>query len=562
MKKFRCIILVLTVLYFPLLQDTHALEGNPSWRDSIKPHVARDLNPDPDIVEVIIVATESYVRFDGQVSTTVWTYNGTIPGPTIDGKVGDTLIVHFFNNLPEETTVHWHGVKVPANMDGSNIAQKAVPPNGYFRYEFDLLEASTFWYHPHIRTNEQVEKGMYGALIVHDPNEDQILGFPENEHVLLFDDILLDENGQVAEPYPSEPLENALTQVNGREGNTLLVNGRSSAGGFIQSGIPHRLRMINTSNTRFMRISIRDHRMWRIGGDGGLLENPIEILPIELVRDPDPQHGGQMISDPDPSKGVLLTPGERADIVFTPNKEGPVYIEWHDVARGRHNGFYTPTNNIFLTHEHNDGLNPPQTLLTLDLFGDQNGQEYIPPEELREIEPVDTADAGQIMVMFGHTNPDPNGNVIFFAAMKNQMPLPFMMVTPDDAPAAFVGETYIISVTNLTGGDHNFHLHGFNFQLIDTEFVDMENQGNNYVVPAPYLEWKDTILIPRRPGAKGMSRTITRLAVHIDDTGREGLVQAFGKEPGEDTSGGWLFHCHLLEHSNRGMMSFLQVFNP
>ncbi|MHC4203607.1 MAG: multicopper oxidase family protein, partial [Planctomycetota bacterium] len=301
MKKIECLILIVTVLYFLLPEDTNALEGDSEWTYSIKPHVARDLNPDPDIVELILVATESYVRFDNETSTIVWTYNGSIPGPTIDGKVGDTLIVHFFNNLPEETTVHWHGVKVPANMDGSNISQQAVPPGGYFKYEFDLLEASTFWYHPHIRTNEQVEKGMYGALIVHDPNEDQILGLPENEHVLLLDDVLLDENGQIAEPYPSEPLENALTQVNGRRGNILLVNGRPSAEGFIQRGVPHRLRMINTSNTRFMRISIRDHRMWRIGGDGGLLENPIEILPIELVQDPDPQHGGQMISDPDPS---------------------------------------------------------------------------------------------------------------------------------------------------------------------------------------------------------------------------------------------------------------------
>ncbi len=559
MKKFS-FSLALTLLYFLLPQDTHALGEDPSWSDSIKPHAARDLNPDPDIVEVILVATESYTKFNSEVSTTVWTYNGSVPGPTIDGKVGDTLIVHFFNNLPEETTVHWHGVKLPANMDGSHIAQKAVPPGGYFRYEFKLLVASTFWYHPHVRTNEQVEKGMYGALIIHDPNEHEVLGLPENEHILFLDDILLDENGQVAEPYPSEPLERALTQVNGRQGNLFIVNGRSSAEGFIQRGVPHRLRMINPSNTRFMRVSIRNHRMWRIGGDGGLLENPLEILPIELI--PDEFHAGQMRSDPDPSKGILLTPGERADIVFTPNKEGPVYLEWHDITRGRHSGFYLPSGNIFLTHMHDDGFDPAQTLLTLELSEDQGGEEYIPPQDLREIEPLDTTNADMIMVMFGHMNPDPNGNTTFFAAMKDGMPLPFMMVTPDDAPVATVGETYIISVNNMTGGDHNFHIHGFHFQWIDTEFVDMEDPNNNYVVTAPHVEWKDTILIPRRPGAKGMSRTITRLAIHIDDTGREGLIQAFGKEPSDDTSGGWLFHCHLLEHANRGMMSFLQVLYP
>lgn len=562
MRKYSFVMLYPLVLSILSPQNIRALGQDSSWTGNIKPHVARDLNPDPDIVEVLLVATESFVRFDGETNTTVWTYNGEIPGPTIEGKVGDKLIVHFFNNLPEETTVHWHGVKVPANMDGSNISQKAVHPGGYFRYELNLLEASTFWYHPHIRTNEQVEKGLYGALIVHDPDEDKNLGLPENEHVLLLDDILLDENGQVAEPFPSEPRDNALMQVNGRIGNMLLVNGQSSAEGVIQRGVPNRLRLINTSNARFMRISIRNNRMWRIGGDGGLLESPIEILPIELVPDPDPTHGGQMISDPDPSKGLLLTPGERADIVFTPNQgEDRLYLEWHDIARGRHTA-YNISGNIILSHQHHDGLNPAQILLTLELFSDQEGEEYIPPQNLRVIEPLDTTDADQIMVMFGHTDPDPNGNVTFFAAMKNQMPLPFPLVTPDDAPVATVGETYIINVTNMTGGDHNFHIHGFQFQWIDTEFIDMETPNNNYIVSAPYLEWKDTILIPRRPGTKGMSRTITRLAVHIDDTGREGLVEAFGKEPGDDTSGGWVFHCHLLEHADRGMMSFLQVFYP
>jgi FtsP/CotA-like multicopper oxidase with cupredoxin domain len=506
--------------------------------------VARDINPDPNIVEVTLVASESYVEFAPGVNTTVWAYNGATPGPTIEGKVGDKLIVHFFNILPEETTIHWHGVKVPANMDRSHIAQKAVAPGGYFRYEFDLLEASTFWYHPHIRANEQVEKGLYGALVVRDPDEDQRLGLPEREHVLLLDDVLLDENGQVAEPYPREPLGNALTQVNGREGNTLLVNGRASATGFIQRGVPHRLRMVNTSNTRFMRVSIRGHRMWRIGGDGGLLESPVAILPVELIR------------------GILLTPGERADVVFTPNGEGPVYVEWHDIARGRHTASYRWDGTIGLGHEHDDGLYPPQTLLTFELLGDQEGPEYVPPQHLRDIEVIDTDQAGQIVVTFGHTFPDPNGDITFFAAMKDGMPLPFVMVTQDDAPVAVVGETYVITVNNLTGGDHNFHIHGFQFQWIETELLDSGNLSNNYVVPAHYLEWKDTILIPRRPGARGTSRTITRLAVRIDDTGREGLIEAFGKEPGEDTSGGWLFHCHLLEHSNRGMMNFLQVLYP
>ena len=100
-------------------------------------------------------------------------------------SLGDTVIVHFYNELPQETTVHWHGVELPATMDGSHISQNPVLPGEYFRYEFKVMRPSLFWYHPHIRSNEQVEKGLYGALLVRDPVQNEALGLPDTEHVLL-----------------------------------------------------------------------------------------------------------------------------------------------------------------------------------------------------------------------------------------------------------------------------------------------------------------------------------------------------------------------------------------
>ncbi len=299
------------------------------WVGEIQPRAAHDFNPSPDTVEVVIVAYPRKLNFgDGHKRTRVWTYNGGIPGPTINARIGDTLIVHFFNFLPEESTIHWHGLELPSNMDGSHISQNPVPRGGYFRYEFPLLRASTFWYHPHVRSNEQVEKGLYGALVVRDPELDRELGLPLHESLLILDDVLLDEHGQIAEAFPSDPLENAVIQANGREGNVLLVNGRAAARARLAEGVPHRLRLINASNTRFMRLSVPDHRLWRIGGDSGLVETPIEINPIGMVHPDGHGHGGgmgspHMISDPDLSKCVLLTPGERADIVFTPH--GPTF---------------------------------------------------------------------------------------------------------------------------------------------------------------------------------------------------------------------------------------------
>ena len=544
---------------------------------SVAPTTAIDLNPHPDIVEVVLFAEEQYVNYGTGNDTKVWTYNGGIPGPTIRGKLGDTLIVHFYNGLPEETTIHWHGLEVPANMDGSHIAQLAVPPGGYFRYEFKLLDASLFWYHPHIRTNEQVEKGLYGALLVEDPQENRDLGLPDREHLLVLDDVLIGADGRIAEPFPADPLENAAMQLNGREGNVLLVNGKAGRTARIRRGVPHRLRVVNASNSRFMRLSIPGHTLYRIGGDGGLLESALAIDPIGLVHDEMHGHmnvesslageGMMVISDPDLSRGILLTPGERADLVFTPHGKGPLPLEWHDVARGRHTTFYKADGSIGIGHAHDDGKRPHQVLMTFKLIANDTSDDYVPPEPLRSIEGIDVTDARVLTSMFGHSMPAANGDVTFFVQMKpdgsgGMLPLPFDKVTPADAYTVTIGENGIWEVHNMTGGMHNFHTHGFSFQLIETQFMDMDTPENNYTVTAPYQEIKDTILLPARPGAGGRSRTIVRLAASFDDSGREGELVAIGKVPTADTSGGWLFHCHLLEHSARGMMSFFQTVNP
>lgn len=537
----------------------------------IAPRVARDLNPDPDVVEIRLTARERWVRIGQGKPVKMWTYNGTVPGPTIEGKVGDIVIVHFSNQLPEETTIHWHGLEVPANMDGSNISQGAVPPGGSFRYEFKLLRAATYWYHPHIRTNEQIEHGLHGALVVHDPLEVASLRLPGREHLLVLDDVLLDETGAVAEPFPDDPLANARTRLNGREGNILLVNGLATPSDVIRRGVPHRLRLINVANSRFMRISIPGQRVFQIASDGGLLESAVEITPVDMV--PDPEDPTQLISSPDPSQGLLLTPGERAELVFTPMGNQPIRVEWHDIARGRHSVSYDAAGNILVGDDENDGKAQPVTMLTLRPVGRPGGAAYEPPANLASIPSIDTSGAKTINLEFGHTPPDADGNVVFFVQRKENTgqcplppgvpcPLPFPLVTPDDAPTVTVGDTRIIEVNNLTGGDHNFHQHGFFFQHIETEFVDLDDPSNNRIEPAVRLEWNDTIRLPRRPGAPMRSRSITRLAVVFDDTGREGQVEAFGKEPGAVTSGGWVFHCHILEHADTGMMSFLQVLNP
>jgi FtsP/CotA-like multicopper oxidase with cupredoxin domain len=92
-----------------------------------------------------------------------WTFNGQVPGPVIEGRVGDVLEVRLTNSLPEPTAVHWHGMRLPAPMDGTEMVQQLVQPGESFTYRFKLLDAGTFWYHPHVNETVQLERGLYGA---------------------------------------------------------------------------------------------------------------------------------------------------------------------------------------------------------------------------------------------------------------------------------------------------------------------------------------------------------------------------------------------------------------
>jgi FtsP/CotA-like multicopper oxidase with cupredoxin domain len=558
--------IVSTKLLWPLVAIASLLALPVVADQRLAPPVVPDINPADDIVEVVLRAREAMVNF-GSAETEVWTYNGMLPGPTIETDIGDTLIVHFYNELPEPTTIHWHGVELPASMDGTPLTQDPVPPGGYFRYEFKLNRAATYWYHPHVRSNVQVEKGLYGALVVRDRKEDKSfnLPVPGREHVLVLDDILLDSDGQVAEPFPTDPLENAEMQVNGRMGNVLLVNGEVEPTAILRHGRPHRFRVINASNSRFMRLSLSGgHSMWRIGGDAGLAPQSREVTHIPMIHGEGHGHGhsGFMYSDPDPGRGILLTPGERADLVFTPTgNDEEVLLEWHDSPRGRHTAEYDGSM-IRFGHDHMDGKLPKATLARFQIkrSGRQPAEAFIPPHNLRPVASLEVTDATpKLPVRFGHTMPDADGNVTFFVAMKNGMGVPFSQLIPDDAPKVTPNETRVIEVVNMTGGDHNFHLHGFMFQHLETQYVDDEHHANNRTVAPESSEFRDTILIGRRPGhTPGKSRTIVRLAVKFDDRGREGQIYAAGKEF-DGTPGGWLYHCHLLEHSARGMMGFIQV---
>jgi FtsP/CotA-like multicopper oxidase with cupredoxin domain len=129
----------------------------PGWDASLRLQEPVDKNPDPRVLEIDITARVADVEVAPNTHVKAWTYDGLLPGPFIHAKMGDRLIVHFTNNLPEPSTIHWHGVRVPIEMDGvPDISQPAVKPGETFVYDFVLRDAGLFWYHPHHMSAAQV----------------------------------------------------------------------------------------------------------------------------------------------------------------------------------------------------------------------------------------------------------------------------------------------------------------------------------------------------------------------------------------------------------------------
>lgn len=131
-----------------------------------------DTNTDPNIVETTITALPAAVDIGNGVTASVLTFNGTIPGPQFRLKVGDTVIVHFVNNIARATGIHWHGIELNNASDGTPLTQNQVAPGDTFLYKFKVTRPGIYWYHPHHHSStNQVFKGLYGSMIVADPSE-------------------------------------------------------------------------------------------------------------------------------------------------------------------------------------------------------------------------------------------------------------------------------------------------------------------------------------------------------------------------------------------------------
>jgi len=197
----------------------------------------------------------------GGPQTSVWGYNGAVPGPEVRLRQGERLRVVVENGLPQATTVHWHGLRIPNAMDGvPDLTQPPIEPGGQFVYEFQVPDAGTFWYHPHVRSSEQQGRGLYGVLIVEEPDPPPV----DRDVTWVIDDWRLTDAGAVSEPFDHlHDLSHA-----GRLGNVATLNGRDSSTFAVRAGERLRLRIVNTANARIFALRFEGHSPLVIALDG------------------------------------------------------------------------------------------------------------------------------------------------------------------------------------------------------------------------------------------------------------------------------------------------------
>ena len=253
-----------------------------------------------------------------KVSVTAFTYNGTVPGPMIRVTEGDQVRIVVKNELPDPTTIHWHGVEVPNAMDGvPGVTQDPIKPGETFTYEFTAKPAGTFMYHSHFEGDVQVSAGLYAPLII-DPKEPEA-NPPAVDKTLMISESLI-TGGQTFAPMP----------MSGMEPNYFTINGKSFPATeqiTVKKGERVRLRLIGI----------------------GQFIHPMHLhgFPFEIVATdghPVPE-GARLIKDT-----VSVAPGERYDIEFTATETGQWVLHCH-----------------ILHHTTNDNVEPGGLMLMINV---------------------------------------------------------------------------------------------------------------------------------------------------------------------------------------------------
>ncbi len=433
------------------------------------------------VVTVNLTAERSAVDVNG-VTANLLTYNGHLPGPTIIARKNDILRINFTNSLPmlgtnilghdrSVTNLHTHGLHVSPMRPADDVMLMFMPGESFgYEYDLSLHPAATLnLYHPHIHGTvaEQLWNGMAGGLLIED-DTDALSGY--EMHAIVIKDITL--SGTEPEPYTS-----VTEYMHGKEGNTVMVNGQVNPVLSIRPGQVQRWRILNGSNARFYKLALEGHVLQVIGTEGGLLDKPY------------------------PLSSVLMSPGERLDVLVKASETKKNYRL------------------LALPYARQGNMSSPQiTLMTLACKG-PSAPDGIPavvnPDADRAAPSVKKTE--RIVLSMGRGKGYING-------------IPFTDMEHAYVVHSEVGTWEVWEIVNQSGMDHPFHQHVNHCQVLSITGGDSGYAAFYTKAPA----WKDVVIIPKWGSAKILL-------------------------PVMDYEGMTMFHCHIPEHEDIGMMGVWDI---
>ena len=466
------------------------------------PHGSR---PDPTDVKrrlphYRIAMRQSAIQFHRDLKpSTIWGFEGSLPGPTFETRSGEGILVEWANELPARhllsidhkihgaergkpevrAAVHMHGAKTRPESDG--YPEDWIVPGKSSVYHYpNQQDAATLWYHDHAlginRLN--VYAGLVGMFLIRDPYEDG-LNLPQGKYELplvLFDR-LFTQDGQLLYPVSGDPASPWVSEV---YGNAIVANGKLFPYLEVEPR-KYRLRVLNASNGRFYHLSFANKAEFhQIGTDQGLLPAPVAL------------------------KSVIIAPGERVDLIvdFSQMRGGQAIFE-------------------------SDTFVIMQFRVSEERVTDESSL----PSSLRAVPRISELQAVKTRLLTLDEIDNSVGEPVQMLLNNSHWSMPIT-----EKPV--LGSTEIWSFMNPSDDSHPIHLHLVRFQLLDRRryepWLYQKNGEIRYLGAAMPPEpseagWKDTVRVD--------SRTITRIIV-----------------PFEGFAGRYVWHCHILEHEDNEMM--------
>ena len=473
----------------------------------------------PDAENRLQLTVQAGTSLFGNNRATTWGYNGTLSGPAIQLRQGKTVSVEIRNQLTEETTLHWHGLEVPGDVDGG--PQGIIQPGSQRNLTFTPTQrAATCWFHPHQhgKTGHQVAMGLAGLVLIED-DESRMLRLPKQWGIddvpVIVQDKKFTAGGQI--DYQLDLMSAAI----GWFGDTLLANGAI----YPQHAAPRgwlRLRLLNGCNARSLNFATSDKRpMYVIASDGGLLGEPVKVseLPVlmgerfEVLIDTRDGQPFDLVTLPVDQPGMAIAPFDKPHPVL---RIQPLWV----VASGE-----LPDTLVNLPSLPSLAGVAQRTLqLSMDPMLDMMGMQALQKKYGDRAMTGMNRQHGNMQGQMHHAgmgSMDPNNHSMDFHQGNMINGQAFNMNTPAFSVKKGQFERWVISGE----GDmmlHPFHIHGTQFRIL----------SENGKSPAAHRAgWKDTVNVY---GARS-----------------EVLVKFDHAAPKEHA---YMAHCHLLEHEDTGMM--------